>query len=756
MSALEPSSATPKTTADAPRARRLGLVLGALALVLGAVVVSALDLGLPLAVTLALLAALAAWAIGRGFDLDAALRDERAKNAAARVDQASELRVLAKAKQQSDAAVAEQTLALRRATEQLSDTLQSVRALDRARTDFFQNVSHELRSPLTLIVAPLQDLVAGRVPAGGQRAAIEAMHRNSLRLLHLINQLLDLAKLDAGRMRAAPVHTDLTLLCTRTLDRFRNAAEQRKVQLTQHGPELACWIGVDPSWIDTALVNLIANALRFSPEGGEIALTVQDRGNEVVISVSDQGPGIAPEEHAKIFERFGQADQSASVIGGTGIGLALVREAARLHDGDASLASELGHGATFRLTLPRRVDVVASPADVSPQQAPAFAPELFAMQDSVEPIDLPGPTRDAPLAIVVEDNSELRAFVADVLNAHYQVKAVATGAEAVALAEALDPAVIVTDVAMPGMDGHALCRELRSMPRTRATPILLVTARTEIGSVLEGFEAGANDYVLKPFHGRELLARVNVHVGMRRLAQDLALSERHAMLGVMAASIAHQVRNPLTTLVAGLPAMRARIRERADRATVELIDVMIDCADRIERLTRDLMDISRVDREPSGAFSPSDGLRSAIRLAKARVLGTVTIDDQVQDCCIVEGRPGDINHVFLNLLDNAIRAVGDSGRIRITAASDGASYVARIADSGRGIDQALVDRIFEPFFTTRSAGEGTGLGLSIARQIVRQHGGEIEVNRCDLGGAEFTVRLPTSERRRSQPTAVAS
>ena len=260
--------------------------------------------------------------------------------------------------------------------------------------------------------------------------------------------------------------------------------------------------------------------------------------------------------------------------------------------------------------------------------------------------------------------------------------------------------------------------------------------------MLEGFEAGANDYVLKPFHGRELLARVDVHVRLRRTAQELALRERHAMLGVLAASVAHQVRNPLTTLVSGLPAMRGKLDGRIGQSTFELIDVMIDCAGRIDRLTGDLMDLSRVDREAGGDYRPSDGLRSAIRLVQARVPEGVVIEEQVEDSPVISGRPGDMNHVFMNLLDNAVRAVGERGRVRIGAALDGGMYTVRVADTGAGVDAEIAQRIFEPFFTTRPAGEGTGLGLAIAAQVTEQCGGTIRVDRSDLGGAVFTVQIP--------------
>lgn len=371
--------------------------------------------------------------------------------------------------------------------------------------------------------------------------------------------------------------------------------------------------------------------------------------------------------------------------------------------------------------------------------------------DAIE-LDLPGPGDDAATAMVVEHDEARRGEIAASLAVRYRVKAVATGHAALTLAAVLDPAVVISSASMPDMTAHELCRALRRDPRTRAVPVLVLDAGEDEPARSNRPSSRPADYLRSAVSESELIARVDLHVALRRMAQDLALSERRAMLGVTAASIAHQLRNPLTTLIAGLPAMRARMRNRVDPQTFELVDVMIDCADRIERMSRDLMDLSRVDREPSGSFSPSDGLRSAVRLAKARVHGMVSIDDQVQDCTPIEGRAGDINHVFLNLLDNAIRAVGDSGRIRVTAATENGLYVTRIADSGHGVDPTVSERIFESFFTTRKAGDGTGLGLAIARQIVRQHGGEISVSRSELGGALFTVQLPMASAK-DQPNA---
>jgi signal transduction histidine kinase len=725
----------------------------------GALLAAALTQTHSVAMSVVASAALAVggWAVGRVFTLRQDVRRrigdiERHHEALDRVTRANELRYaeLLEAKSEVELKVEQRTAELRHATQRLSETLNEIQALDRAKTDFFNNVSHELRSPLTLILAPLEELVAGRPPPGGEPAAFQAMHRSATRLLRLINQLLDLAKIDAGEMKIVVSPVDLPRLVRNALSGFEAAAEKKGVELHAQAPAVMAPVILDAAWIESALTNLLANALRLTKSGGGVRVSIADLGSDVVIAVSDDGPGIAVEHQQKVFERFAQGDSTKSTIGGTGIGLALVREAARLHGGNVTLVSELGHGATFTLTLPRRLDqatavgALRAAATVPSQLPPRLI--LDEIAEESEMLERPGPTPNAALALVVEDNSELREFIANVLSARYRVRAANDGKRGVALALELRPDVIVSDVAMPEMDGYQLCRALRSHAETRVTPILLVTARTETASVLEGFDAGASDYILKPFHGRELLARVDVHVRLRRMMRDFAVRERHATLGVLAASVAHQVRNPLTSLVSGLPAMRSKLGNTVGESTQQLIDVMIDCAQRIERLTTDLTDLSRVDREVGGLYMPSDGLRAAVRLVKARLSNGVSIEEFIGDAPVIEGRPGDMNHVFLNVLDNAARAVGEEGRIRIDASLNDGAYVIRVGDSGPGVDDATAKHIFEPFFTTRPAGEGTGLGLAVAQQVVMQCGGQIELGRSELGGALFTISIPTAAR----------
>jgi signal transduction histidine kinase len=707
------------------------------------------------AATFAPLLAFGGFATGRAFELRRALDDrlldlDSAYEALSRSSVAHEHRFgqLMEAKAEVEKKVDQRTRQLQEASLQLSDALSKLQELDRTKTDFFNNVSHELRSPLTLILAPLEELLAGHTPPGGNRTVYESMHRNASRLLRLINQLLDLAKIDAGEMRLALTPVDLPALVRASVEGFEAAADRAGVRLTVLTPDAMAPLVVDAAWIDSAITNLIANALRVTTSGGSVRVTVGDGLNFVTVAVADDGPGIAASDRPKIFERFAQGDSAKRVIGGTGIGLALVREATRMHGGDVELASEVGIGSTFALKLPRGAVADVAPAEPSRSPLPAARVIVEEVRDLPGSADRAGPP-GAPLALVVEDNPELRAFIADVLSARYRVRAASDGAEGLELARSLRPDVVVSDVAMPEMDGFELCRRLRLDERTKVIPVLLVTARTEVGSVLQGFDAGANDYVLKPFHATELMARVDVHVRLRRLVGQLARQERLAALGSLAASVAHNVRNPLSALISGLPAIRSRLQPNVDASTSELMTIMLDCAERIERMTLDLLDLSRIDREVSGEFSPGAGLRLCIRMLESRVTSDVLLRTEIDDKVVTAGRPGDMNHVFMNVIDNALRAVCGNGVVEVCGRTEADRYVVTVSDSGSGVSEVDLERIFEPFYTTRSAGEGTGLGLSIARQIVDEHGGSIVAGRSALGGALFTIRLPLSATQRA-------
>jgi signal transduction histidine kinase len=697
------------------------------------------------------------WALGRVVELKrnvsqmvddiATHNDALERSARANEERFNEI---LEAKAQVEEKVEQRTAELRKTSQRLAQTLERVQALSNAKEEFFANISHDLRTPLTLITSPLQDMVANREPPGGRQTAIETVYKNANRLLALINQLLDLSKFDADRVELKRVMVDLAELCRQIVESFVPAAQAKQIDLRVEAPAAITPAPLDPIWIESILSNLLGNALRFVDNGGQICVRVKEERSELLLEVEDNGQGISPDDLPHVFDRYAQAGGYRARRGGTGIGLALVREAARLHGGDVSVKSEIGKGTLFSVRLPRvAAQLAASSPNVSQdtyyESANPIANVLQAEnRDRTEGIERVGPAPDAPLILVAEDDHDTRRFVADILASRYRVRAVSNGAEADKLALELHPDAIVTDVDMPEMDGFELCRSLRKKERTKTTPILLLTAMGDPKSVLNGFDAGADDYVTKPFHGRELLARIDVHLRLRQLVSEIAHSSRLAMLGVAAASVAHHVRNPLSAISSGLDTMQTRLAS-TDKSSSKMLSVMIDCAEQIEKVISNLLDLSRIDRSSEGSWNVGAGLTACVTIISARLPTKVVLDTQIDENAFVMGRPGDLNHVFLNLLDNAVRAVGEEGRIDLGASQQNGLLEITVDDSGPGIDPAITERIFQPFITTRSAGQGTGLGLSIAKQIVEQHGGTISVSKSEkLGGARFVVKLPTT------------
>jgi signal transduction histidine kinase len=350
----------------------------------------------------------------------------------------------------------------------------------------------------------------------------------------------------------------------------------------------------------------------------------------------------------------------------------------------------------------------------------------------------------APLVVVVEDDDDLRGFIADVLGRDYRVSSARDGESGLTLINAVRPDAVVSDVAMPRMNGYEMSRRLRAQDEHHSLPILLLTAYRDVGRVLEGFDAGADDYLAKPFYARELLARVSVHVRLRRMARQLAHQERLASLGVLATSLAHQIRNSLVIIVAGLPAIERKLGAM-DARVKEVLDGAIQSAGRIERIVDDLMLVSRAGRATSEAFKPASDIDAVVRLIGVRQgaqASSLTIETDVDPEITLYGPPGEINHIFLSLIDNAVKAAGKGGVVHVRGRRAGVRFVLEVADSGAGVDAVDVESIFKPFWTSRAPGEGTGLGLAIAREIALRQGGDLKVGRSELGGALFTMTLP--------------
>jgi PAS domain S-box-containing protein len=423
--------------------------------------------------------------------------------------------------------------------------------LNRAKTVFFSNVSHEFRTPLTLMLGPLEEELRERP----QSARLEAAHRNSVRLLKLVNQLLDFSRIEAGRIQARYEPTDLAAYTTELASVFRSAVEQAGLRFSVSCPPLSEPAFVDRDMWEKIVLNLLSNAFKFTFEGQiEVTLSVEESGEptaangtrHVVLAVRDTGIGIAPEELTRVFDRFHRVQGAqARTHEGTGIGLALVQELVKLHGGTVEAESVPGRGSTFRVRVPLGSHhlpadrLIASPSE---HPAPAFQATAFvdeAMrwlsnaaglasradpEASWEAVRPPresesGP-RSRPRVLLADDNLDMRQYLHRLLSDQYDVTAVADGEAALAAALADPPDLLLTDVMMPRRDGFGLLHAFRSDDRLRRVPVIMLSARAGEEARVEGLDSGADDYLVKPFHAQELLARVKTHLRMAKVRSE--------------------------------------------------------------------------------------------------------------------------------------------------------------------------------------------------------------------------------------------
>ena len=438
-------------------------------------------------------------------------------------------------------------LAAARAHEQEVKRAQMLAELDRAKTVFFSNVSHEFRTPLALMVGPVESMLERASPSAVvSREELQLVHRNCMRLLKLVNTLLDFSRIEAGRVEAMYEPTDLSVLTADVASAFRSTMEQAGLQFVIDCEPCPDRVYVDRDMWEKIVLNLISNAFKFTLAGG-VTVRLRTLAEQIELRVEDTGLGIPEEEQSKVFERFHRVEGlRGRTHEGTGIGLALVQELVRLHQGSIRVESAVGKGASFIVSIPK--NWAQSPGDhpESKQQmlkstgvsAAAYVDEALrwlpeAQQTAEFPQVFASDSVQAPHAqttggriLLADDNADMRQYVRRLLGDNYEVHTVSNGTEALTYIRDSLPDLALTDVMMPGLDGFGLLRELRASESTKTIPVILLSARAGEDARIEGMEAGADDYIVKPFTARELLARVGSHLAMGRLRREAAEHER--------------------------------------------------------------------------------------------------------------------------------------------------------------------------------------------------------------------------------------
>jgi PAS domain S-box-containing protein len=426
---------------------------------------------------------------------------------------------------------------IQRANEKLRVANEQLSRLDELKTRFFSNVSHEFRTPLTLMLGPVEELLDSAYgPLGdAQRREIEVVRRNARRLLKLVNTLLDFSRIEAARMQVAYEPTDLSGLTAELANTFRSVVERAGLRLVVDCPKLPEHVYVDREMWEKIVLNLISNAFKFTFEG-EIEVALRWAGDHVCFSVRDTGTGIPEVELSRLFDRFHRVQRARGRSHeGSGIGLALVRELAGFHGGTVRVTSTVGQGSTFTVAIP--AGAAHLPAErigaerelgLTATTAAAFVDEATHWIGAPARIEGDGtPVRPAsvePFArvLLAEDNADMRSYIRRLLEPHYEVEAVPDGIVALAAARGRLPDLVITDVMMPGLDGIGLLRALRADPQTQGVPVVMLSARAGESSRVEAIEQGSDDYLVKPFSARELLARVGARLELARLRRQVA------------------------------------------------------------------------------------------------------------------------------------------------------------------------------------------------------------------------------------------
>jgi signal transduction histidine kinase len=689
---------------------------------------------------------------------------------------------------------------LDRSRQMLEESNRKLLELDQVKSRFFANISHELRTPLTLLLAPLQTLIQerGLTLEPEMRQLLLIMQSNGMRLLKLINDLLDLVRLESGKMEVKREPVAIEPFLFGLVNAVKKSAEDRGIRLEVSSDPAISTVLTDSDKLERILLNLLFNALKFTPAGGKVEVKTKRENGELVLEVFDTGTGISEEQLPFIFDRFWQADTSSQrKYRGVGIGLALVKELVEIQGGNVAVTSEIGKGTQFTVRLPydelgrqspQMAEEAESPTETASPLVSAktngstdtwlknldkqaeFHPSMTSLRETIRPVET-AIHRGQPRILIADDEPDMLRYLKSQLGISFQVIEAVDGQQAVEKASQFLPDVIVCDMMMPEKNGLEVCRELRERTSTRSIPILLLTARADEETKLAALSAGASDFITKPFSTTELSVRLKNLFDAHNLQQELARqnqileatieqlketevqlvhSEKLASLGRMSAGIIHEINNPLNFAKTALYVLRIMTESLSGNEKKEFCEVLEDMGEGINRISSivsDLRSFTQPHLTQLEKVSVTELVNSALRLLSNEWENKVRVEKEIPEHQTIWANRNQITQVLVNLLQNALQALekkhcsGTGATICIRGTEENGESLIIIRDNGEGITSENLPRIFDPFFTTKDVGEGMGLGLSICYRIMKQHGGRIQVQSEWGAYAEFRLHF---------------
>jgi signal transduction histidine kinase len=693
-------------------------------------------------------------------------------------------------------------LAREEASRNLERAHEQLERLDRFKSEFFANITHELKTPLTLILAPLGLLIGGQLGelSDPQRSTLASMQRSGVKLSRLIGDLLDLSKLEESRLRLRVASHDLAAYLDGLVRQVEPLAERKNLRLSLEvdAPCAEAWFDIER--IERVFINLLSNATKFTQAGGSVVVRLVDEGATLRVEVADDGIGFPSELNEQVFQRFFQADMAKTRrFGGAGIGLALAKELVELHGGEIWASGNPGKGATFSVRLRKGrdhfdPDVLDRRGNIGERLAgqregdnglsewQLDTPDQFRLLDIDEATEQRVVERDEDehqrehSVLVVEDTPDVARVIRLALHQEYRILVAGDGQQGLELARRYRPSIIITDWMMPRMDGLTLTAELRRDPLTRHIPIVMLTARSDLDDRVRGLETGVSAFLAKPFSPSEIVSTIRSLQRGQDAAADTLLSQKMESLETIAGGLAHEILNPLNYLTNALAtaqldsqalvqvvrrsplgAPESGVVQKLDQRMQKMFEVSRAGVKRIAG-TVDLM--VRYSRDGySRSTSPYDAYAAARDVAAVvgpSVARDVKISFELSGSGWIECVAEEFNQVLSNLIQNALEAVSadGAGSVVIKGRNDGPDLVLSVKDNGPGIPESERARIFDAFYTTKQAGRGMGLGLTITRRVIVALGGSLTLKTEPGKGSELIIRVPSSVAREAAREAV--
>jgi len=645
-----------------------------------------------------------------------------------------------------------------RRAQEVAEANRKLRELDRLKTSFFANISHELRTPLTLVLGPVGKLLAAPNSDGAARRDLEVIQRNARILLKQVNDLLDISKLEAGRFEMDYVRTDLARLVKLLASNFETAASDRDIRYEIVADALVV-MDVDHEKIQRILLNLLSNAFKFTPAGGTVKVSLEKTENRAIFHVDDTGPGIPLESREAVFERFHQLDRAhAPQKGGTGLGLSIVREFVALCRGSVRVGSNPQGGARFTVELPFHAPAGTPVRD--DDAAVYGAADTALLVDPGSPSGRLAPSVPMPigsaLVLLVEDNPDMRGYIAGLLSDAYRIEVATNGMEGLEKARQLLPDIIVTDVMMPVMTGDEMVRQLLADPVTRDIPVLMLTAKTDDQLKMKMLREGVGDYIAKPFGMEEFRVKVErLTAGRRRTIAERAillqkLLKSNQDLERFAYATAHDLRSPLRSIDVLAQWVEEDSEGTLHLQSVEHLQKLRQQIKRMEKLLRDMLDYSTLDQasDRTDEIVKGSTLLNDILALLDPPAGFQVHASEAFRRLSTPRMP--LQQVLYNLVQNAIRHHDrDAGQIDLDVETVGPRYVFTVRDDGPGIDPKYHQKIFDMFQTLKpkSQKDGSGMGLALIQKLVAMHGGDVTLESTPGKGACFLFSWPRRSAR---------